>query len=134
MGTARQAAKEAAAQGAEAAGEGELLALPALPPRRKGGTAKWKKGSKVLVPHTDQVGGCPRWVAGCGVWGRRVEAETDVRVAAARRAAPPAHQPPPALTPCHSTARPPLPLPAVLLCCGAAGPEAARRPVVHAAL
>lgn len=23
---------------------------------RKGGTAKWKKNSKVLVPHTDQVG------------------------------------------------------------------------------
>lgn len=54
--TARQAAKEAAKEG-EGAAQDDLLALPALPPRRKGGTAKWKKGSKVLVPHTDQVSG-----------------------------------------------------------------------------
>lgn len=59
---ARSAAKAAAAAGNEAAAAGgeELLALPALPPRRKGGTAKWKKGSRVLVPVS--VAGASSWV------------------------------------------------------------------------
>ena len=48
MTTSRRAAAAAAAAAAtEETGGGYRV--------RKGGTAKFKKGSKVLVPHTDQV-------------------------------------------------------------------------------
>ena len=74
---AREAAKEAKdAVAAEKATAKEYVdaALREYKPR-KGGTAKWKKGSKVLVPHTDQVrdgmcvGESPRGQAGCGACG-----------------------------------------------------------------
>lgn len=59
MGARQEAAKARAAKAAAAA------QASGSPPRelqleyqaRKGGTAKWKKGSRVLVPHVDQVGG-----------------------------------------------------------------------------
>lgn len=55
----RQAAAAAAAAISEAATaakstQAELKQLELDYQPRKGGTAKWKKGSKVLVPHTDQ--------------------------------------------------------------------------------
>ncbi|KAL4427963.1 hypothetical protein ABPG75_002052 [Micractinium tetrahymenae] len=57
---ARREAKEAAAAAAAAEKQSEKQYLDAVLREykpRKGGTAKWKKGSKVLVPHTDQYYG-----------------------------------------------------------------------------
>lgn len=54
---ARREAKEAAAAAVAAEKQSEKQHLDAVLREykpRKGGTAKWKKGSKVLVPHTDQ--------------------------------------------------------------------------------
>ncbi len=68
---ARREAKEAAASVAAVEKQSEKQYLDAVLREykpRKGGTAKWKKGSKVLVPHTDQA----RRQAGWGVllWGQ----------------------------------------------------------------
>lgn len=55
---ARREAKEAAAAAVAAEKQSEKQHLDAVLREykpRKGGTAKWKKGSKVLVPHTDQA-------------------------------------------------------------------------------
>lgn len=64
---ARREAKELAAAAAEAEKQTEKQYLDAVLREykpRKGGTAKWKKGSKVLVPHTDQASlGMGGWVA-----------------------------------------------------------------------
>ena len=48
--------QELAALAAEAAANAPPEEAPAGERKRKGGTAKFKKGSMVLVPHTDQVG------------------------------------------------------------------------------
>ena len=48
--------QELAALAAEAAANAPPEEAPQGEKKRKGGTAKFKKGSMVLVPHTDQVG------------------------------------------------------------------------------